>query len=119
MALFNEIPGTLCIKDMLARNGTGAVAYENRTEFKILCDGNLEWILTSDGVTLPQSVIASWQFCVGKCKQDGEMYIGKVQAHHKCMYITFQQGESDIYKNYFHLIDKNCKNKPKSIYYGF
>lgn len=112
VAVFKGNPGTLYIKDMLARIGTYVVAYEDRESFQVLCDGDLEWTPSNDGVTLPRSVRAGfgYRFCVGKYEQDGEIYVGKVESTHKSLCIAFRQGESRIYKNYFHLIDKNWKS---------
>lgn len=111
-----ETPGTLYIKDMLARNGTHLEACENSAEFDILCDGNLEWVESDGGVYKPQSIIVYNYFYIGKAEVYSETVIGKVESAHNCLYVPFRSKEVGVNGKYFQLIDKNSKEITKPQY---
>lgn len=104
---------------MTLLTGTNAVSYKHQTRFEILCDGNLEWVQGSNGTELPQSVLCGWSYCIGKYKQEGKMFIAKIQPLQKCGYVAYRQGESRIASRYLHLIDKNIVESERRVEYGY
>lgn len=113
-------PGTLYIKDMLARNGTLGVVNENRDEFEILCDGNLDWVKSSNAQYEPQSIIVDKCFYIGKTEIKGEIVFGKVEpriwSKQYCLFVPYKDREVCAFGSYFQLIDKNSKESQEPNY---
>lgn len=76
-------------------------------KFEILCDGNLEWVPSSQGKRVPNSVHTKL-IGIGKTEIDGEIYIGKVVPGY--FFIPYKWGEACI-GNYLQLIEKNLSDR--------
>lgn len=110
-----ETPGTFYVKEMVARNGTHREACENRDEFHILCDGNLQWVQSREGLYQPRSLIVYSYFYIGKSDFKYETVIGKVESSHRCFYAAYQNKEIRS-APYVQLIDKNNTEVTKPEY---
>uniref|UniRef100_A0A336M2N0 CSON008583 protein n=1 Tax=Culicoides sonorensis TaxID=179676 RepID=A0A336M2N0_CULSO len=122
------LPGTFNIKEKCVYAPYGGQSHKCEDDFEILCNGDLKWVESGNGVHEEKAVVGGRcnyheELYVGKVTRENRPYIGKIHPSHRCLYIPYLTAELKVQDNYFILTDKHSKterqNKPYFDYHPY